>query len=112
MKNLGKIKHTEILNEIHEAINLCEEFCLPINGQTIYKEISETIIPCLFDARTYVEVGFPHVPSVNLSISEAMFLASDLTDKDPRFSTLFSKLRILKEHTDSLSINQGNQSID
>ena len=108
MKNSEKTKHKEILSEIHEAISLCEEYCLPMNGQTIYKEISETIIPCLFDARTYVEVGFPHAPSVNLSISEAMFLASDLTDKDPKFSTLFAKLRIIKEHTDSLSINQGN----
>ncbi|MBI21179.1 MAG: hypothetical protein CL780_02905 [Chloroflexi bacterium] len=111
MKNSNKTKHKEILSEIHEAISLCEEYCLPIYEQAIYKEISETIIPCLFDARTYIEVGFPHSPSVNLSISEAMFLASDLTDKDPKFSTLLAKLRLIKEHTNSLSNNQGNQSI-
>ena len=40
MKNSEKTKHKEILSEIHEAISLCEEYCLPMNGQTIYKEIS------------------------------------------------------------------------
>ena len=51
---------------------------------------------------------------INISITKAMFSASNLTDRDPKFAPLFSKLRIIKEITDSLSITfeRGNKNID
>ena len=105
---------TKILIQIEEALSLCEDYTLPIEGQSFVIEINEEIIPSLYDARTYIELGYLEAPTINISINKAMFSASNLTDKDPKFAPLFSKLRIINEITDSLSITfeRGNKNID
>ena len=105
---------TKILIQIEEALSLCEDYTLPIEGQSFVIEINEEIIPSLYDARTYIELGYLEAPTINISINKAMFSASNLTDKDPKFAPLFSKLRIIKKITDSLSITfeRGNKNID
>lgn len=105
---------SKILIQIEEALTLCQDFILPIDGQSFVIEINEEIIPSIYEARTYIELGYLEAPAINISINKAMFSASDLTDKDPKFAPLFSKLRIIKEITDSLSITfeKGNQNVD
>ena len=105
---------SKILVQIEEALTLCQDYILPIEGQSFVVEINEEIIPSLYDARTYIELGYLEAPTINISITKAMFSASNLTDRDPKFAPLFSKLRIIKEITDSLSITfeRGNKNID
>ena len=94
---------TQILNELQEIVNLAEELAPPPSSQPISEKIRGQLIPSLYEARTYIELGYYESPTVDISIKKSMLIASDLRDQDFKYAPLFSKLNILKELTTLIS---------
>ena len=63
----------------------------------ISEKIRGQLIPSLYEARTYIELGYYESPTVDISIKKSMLIASDLRDQNSKYAPLFSKLNILKE---------------
>lgn len=87
----------DVLQSIQEAVQLAEELSSPETESWARRKISDQLIPSLYNARTYVEVGQIDSPEIRLGLSRAAMVASDLADNDPRYAPLFSRLRVLKE---------------
>ena len=94
---------SQILNELQETVNLAEELAPPPSSQPISEKIRGQLIPSLYEARTYIELGYYESPTVDISIKKSMLIASDLRDQNSKYAPLFSKLNILKELTTLMS---------
>ena len=94
---------SQILNELQETVNLAEELAPPPSSQPISEKIRGQLIPSLYEARTYIELGYYESPTVDISIKKSMVIASDLRDQNSKYAPLFSKLNILKELTTLMS---------
>ena len=88
----------EVLTLLEEAVQFAETLSAPPVDRELAGRIGEELIPALYEARTYLEVGYVASPEVRLGISRASLVASDLADADPRrFGPLHSRLRVLQE---------------
>lgn len=97
---MNKTEHgsqKQILGLLEEAVQLAETLAAPPADRVLARRVGEELIPALYEASTYVEVGYVASPEVRLNISRASIVASDLTDADPGFGPLHSRLRILQE---------------
>ena len=94
---------SQILDELQETVNLAEELAPPPSSQPISEKIRGQLIPSLYEARTYFELGYYESPTVGISIKKSMLIASDLRDQNSKYAPLFSKLNILKELTTLIS---------
>jgi|TARA_B100001971_G_C18253078_1_gene579852 hypothetical protein len=99
---------SQILNELQETVNLAEELAPPPSSQPISEKIRGQLIPSLYEARTYIELGYYESPTVDISIKKSMLIASDLRDQNSKYAPLFSKLNILKELTTLISKPKPN----
>jgi hypothetical protein len=87
-----------VLSLLEEAVQYAETVSAPPTDRELAGRIGEELIPALYEARTYLEVGYVGSPEVRLGISRASLVASDLADADPRrFGPLHSRLRVLQE---------------
>ena len=75
----------------------------PPTDRNLATRIGEELIPAVFEARTYLEVGYIRAPEVRLNISRASLVASDLADTDRSFATLHSRIRVLQEEASMAS---------
>ena len=82
---------------IEEAVQMAEEIAAPPAERWAAHTISDKVIPSLYNARTYIEVGMLNAPEVRLGISRARSEAGELADSDPRYAPLYSKIRVLAE---------------
>ena len=87
----------EILTTLEEAVQMAEEIAAPPAERWVARTISDTLIPSLYDSRTYLEVGQLQSPEVRLGILNARLEAGELADVDPRYAPLYSKIRVLAE---------------
>ena len=87
----------EVLSLLEEAVEFAETMAAQLPDRSLARRIGEELIPALYNARTYLEVGYLSSPEIRLGISKASLVASDLTDADPKFSPLQSRLRVLQE---------------
>jgi hypothetical protein len=87
----------EILTTLEEAVQMAEEIAAPPAERWVARTISDKLIPSLYDARTYLEVGQLQSPEVRLGILNARLEAGELADVDPRYAPLYSKIRVLAE---------------
>ena len=87
----------EVLITLDEAVQMAEEMSAPPAERWVARTISEKLIPSLYEARTYLEVGQLGSPEVRLGISRAALEAGELADIDPRYAPLYSKIRVLAE---------------
>ena len=87
----------EVLATLEEAVQMAEEIAAPPAERWVARAISDKLIPNLYNARTYIEVGQLQSPEVRLGILNARLEAGDLADVDPRYAPLYSKIRILAE---------------
>ena len=88
----------EVLSLLEETVQLAETLTVPPVDRDLAGRVGEELIPALYEARTYLEVGYVASPEVRLGISRASLVASDLADADPRrFGPLHSRLRVLQE---------------
>ncbi len=87
----------EVLSLLEEAVQFAETLAIPPADRTLTVRIGEELIPALYEARTYLEVGYLRAPEIRQGISRASLVASDLADADPAFGPLHSRLRVLLE---------------
>jgi hypothetical protein len=87
----------EVLNTLEEAVQMAEEIAAPPAERWVARAISDNLIPSLYNARTYLEVGQLQSPEVRLGILSARLEAGELADVDPRYAPLYSKIRVLAE---------------
>jgi hypothetical protein len=87
----------DVLALLEEAVEFAETLAFPPTDRRLAMRVGEELIPALFEARTYLEVGYVRAAEVRLNISRASLVASDLADTDRSFAVLHSKLRVLQE---------------
>ncbi len=93
----------DVLNTLDEAVQMAEEVAAPPAERWVARAISDKLIPSLYDARTYLEVGLMSSPEIRLGILGARSEAGKLADTDSRYAPLYSKLRVLAEEADAAS---------
>ena len=86
---------------LDEAVQLAEELAAPPAERWAADRLRDDLIPALYDARTYAEVGVYRAAEIRLGLSGAAVIASDLLDTDPRYGSLYSRLRVLQEEAGS-----------
>ena len=96
-----KRRRQELLDMIEEAVGLAEEMTWPPQPIYISNRIRETLIPAIFDARTYIEVGQITAPEIRERLTAARLVAADLAEEDRGFDRLFSRLRAISEEADN-----------
>ena len=87
----------EVLITLEETVQMAEELSAPPAERWVARTISDKLIPSLYEARTYIEVGQLRSPEIRLGISKASLEAGELADVDPRYAPLYSKIRVLAE---------------
>ncbi|MBC8453243.1 MAG: hypothetical protein H8D69_02080 [Chloroflexi bacterium] len=90
----------EVLATLEEAVQLAEEVAAPPAERWVARAISDKLIPNLYNARTYLEVGLLRSPEIRLGISNARMEAGELADVDSRYAPLYSKIRVLAEEAE------------
>ncbi len=87
----------QVISLLEEAVQFAETLAIPPADRALTVRIGEELIPALYEARTYLEVGHLKSPEIRQGISRASLVASDLADADPAFGPLHSRLRVLQE---------------
>ena len=90
----------ELTLAIGEAIQTAEELALTSVARGDYSQseiISERLTPHLMQAKMYAEIAMTSAPEIRGGIADATAVASDLADIDPKYGTLLSMLRRLRE---------------
>jgi hypothetical protein len=90
----------EVLNTLEEAVQMAEEIAAPPAERWVARAISDKLIPNLYNARTYLEVGHLNSPEIRLGIMSARLEAGELANSDPRYAPLYSKIRLLAEEAE------------
>lgn len=87
----------QVLILLEEVVEYAETLAFPPADRRLTKRIGEELIPALYEARTYLEVGHLRAPEIKQGIARASMVASDLLDADRSFGPLHSRLRVLLE---------------
>lgn len=87
----------QVISLLEEAVQFAETLAIPPADRSLRMRIGEELIPALWEARTYLEVGYLRSPEIRQGISRAALVASDITDSDRSFGPLYSRLRVLLE---------------
>ena len=90
----------EVLSTLEEAVRMAEEIAAPPAERWIAKRISDELIPSLYNARTYLEIGQLPSPEIRLNILNARLEAGELANADSRYAPLYSKVRVLAEEAE------------
>lgn len=90
----------EVLITLEEAVRMAEEIAAPPAERWVARAISDKLIPNLYNARTYLEVGQLSSPEIRLGILHARLEAGELANSDPRYAPLYSKIRVLAEEAE------------
>lgn len=93
----------QVISLLEEAVQFAETLAIPPADRALTTRIGEELIPALYEARTYLEVGYLRSPEIRQGISRASLVASDLADADPSFGPLHSRLRVLLEEAGQAS---------
>lgn len=96
----------QVISLLEEAVQFAETLTIPPVDRSLATRIGEELIPALYEARTYLEVGHLRSPEIRQGISKASLVASDLADADPAFGPLHSRLRVLQEEAGLASRGQ------
>ena len=87
----------EVLNSLERVVQMAEEMAVLRPERRPRERIGEELIPALYAARTYLELGRIKEPTVGQSLVKASLVANDLADDDPSYAPLYSALRVLRE---------------
>ena len=90
-----------LIELLDEAVQLAEELAAPPAQRWAADRLRYDLIPALYDARSYAEIGVYRAAEIRLGLSGAAAIASDLLDTDPRYGPLYSRLRVLQEEAGS-----------
>lgn len=96
-------RQKELLELIDEAVRMAEELTWPPQPIYVSNRIRDHLVPALFDARTYIEVGEVSAPAIRERLIAARLVAADLSTEDRGFDRLFSRLRAIAEEADNVA---------
>ena len=97
----SKRVQNELLDAIEAAVRMAEELSWPPQPIYVSNRIREEIIPALYDAKTYIEVGQVNEPAIRQRLSDARLVTAALSTEDMTFERLFSRLRAISEEADN-----------
>ena len=95
MISLLIVKGNSTFNEFIFSLNNVVTYWL--ENKNTNDTISNIILPCLHTAKTYVEVKMFESPEIKINLSKAAIETSYLTDKNPKYAPLYSRIRVLLE---------------
>ncbi|MFL2665546.1 MAG: hypothetical protein ACJ0G8_06295 [Dehalococcoidia bacterium] len=87
---------------IEETVKFAEDLILTSDNKKIIETLSSKILPSLHTAKTYAEVKMFDSPEIKINLSNAAIETSYLTDINPRYAPLYSKIRVLLEEFSKL----------
>jgi hypothetical protein len=87
----------DVLESLERTVRMAEEMAVLRPERRPRERIGEELIPALYAARTYLEVGRIKEPEVRVNLTNASLVANDLADDDPSYAPLYSALRVLRE---------------
>ncbi|MDP6822972.1 MAG: hypothetical protein QF554_06740 [Dehalococcoidia bacterium] len=96
-----KQRQDELLEAIEEVVRMAEELSWPPQPIYVSNRIRNELVPALYDARTYIEVGEVAAPAIRERLKEARLVTADLSSEDKTFERLFSRLRAISENADN-----------
>ncbi len=96
-----KQRQNELLEAIEEVVRMAEELSWPPQPIYVSNRIRDELVPALYDARTYIEVGQVAAPAIRERLLEARLVTADLSSEDKTFERLFSRLRAISENADN-----------
>ena len=96
-------RQKKLLELIEAAVAMAEELTWPPQPIYVSNRIREQLVPALFDARTYIEVGEVAAPAIRDRLIAARLVAADLSSEDGEFDRLFSRLRAISEEADNIA---------
>lgn len=96
-----------ILNLLDETVELAESLSAPPTSRALAYKIGDELIPSLYEARSYVEIGYLGALQVRLGVLNASIIASNLADIDPNFGPLHSRIRVLQEEASNAAKNES-----
>ena len=102
------VNNQAILNLLDETVELAESMLAPPTPRNLAYKIGDELIPSLYEARSYVEIGYIGALEVRLGVLNASIIASKLVDMDPSFAPLHSRIRVLQEEA-SQAAKKENQ---
>jgi hypothetical protein len=94
-------RRDELLEAIEEVVRMAEELTWPPQPIYVSNRIREDLVPALYDARTYIEVGQLSAPAIRARLMDARLVTADLSSEDKTFERLFSRLRAISENADN-----------
>ncbi len=92
-----------LFEKIEDALQIAQDLAMPPTPEAQGVMLRDELIPALFEARLYVEVGRVREPEVRGGLSRALKTAHSLTDIDHKYGTLVNRLRILIEDAETLA---------
>ncbi len=92
-----------LFERIEEVVGIAQDLSLPPTPYNETDDLNNNLIPALFAARTYIEVGQVTAPEVHAGISRALRIAYRLADISRKYNTLLNRLRILLEDSDAIA---------
>jgi hypothetical protein len=89
-----------LFDKIEETVRVAEDFVRPPSNSWAAALIYDDVLPGLFQARMYIEVRRYQAPEVRDGLFMALQAAHKLTDGDPKYVGLVTRLRILLEEAE------------
>jgi len=87
----------KLLSEIDSIIEDIQVHSILLNDKTINLLFSEKITPILLDLRTIVEIENFFYIDIKEKINNWVALTSEIVDLNPKFSSIYSRIRVLRE---------------
>ena len=92
-----------LFERIEEVVLMAQDLSLPPTPYNESDDLNNDLIPALYSARTYIEVGQITAPEVHAGISRALRISYRLADTSRKYNTMVNRLRILLEDSDSIA---------
>lgn len=92
-----------LFERIEEAVSVAQDLAISRPNGHNEVRVRDELIPSLYQARTYIEVGRFADPEVRGGLSSALSVAYRLADEDRAYNRLVNRLRVLLEDAELLA---------
>ena len=92
-----------LFDRIEEVVRIAQDLSLPPTPYNESDDLNNELIPALYNARTYIEVGQLTAPEVHAGISRGLRVAYRLSETSRKYNTIVNRLRILLEDSDNIA---------
>ena len=92
-----------LFERIEEAVRMAQDLSLPSTPYNESDDLNNELIPALYSARTYIEVGQLTAPEVHAGLSRGLSVAYRLSEISTRYNAIVNRLRILLEDSDNIA---------